>query len=139
MPLQLRRTASALATKFARRFKSNSPACRIQALKVPISTKIAPKWDPINAKQEEMLLENSLYGSIYVQMAEKRKQKKSNRSQSNSSGDKSKSKSPTNAATSSRLGAARPSYAEPTRKDLLPRKELNRPKIAKAIESLRHQ
>ena len=35
--------------------------------------------------------------------------------------------------------SARPSYAEPTRKGLLPRKALHRQKIAKALETLRHE
>ena len=83
-----------------------------------------------------MLLENSLYGSIYFQRAQEKQQ---NSHRSNSGSSEEKSKSPTNAATQSRFGGTRPSYAEPTRKDLLPRKELNRQKVAKAIENLRHE
>ena len=129
IPLQLRRTSSALATKFARRFKSNSPI-KIQTLRVPPLHVSKPKHEPINAKQERMLLENSLYTSIYTQTGQKQA---SNRSQSNSSGDKSASP-PLGDVTSGGFEQARPSYAEPTRKDLQPRKELNRPKIAKALE-----
>ena len=67
LPLYLRRTSSALATKFARRFKSNSPV-RVHALKAP-GHALIPKHAPINARQEQMLLENSLYDSIYTQRA----------------------------------------------------------------------
>ena len=137
LPLSLRRTASALATKFARRFKSNSPV-RVHALPHPRAA-LVPKYKAINAKQEQMLLENSLYGSIYSQIAQQ-KQQQSQRSGSNSSGEKSKS--PSNAVRSTQPGTfetARPSYAEPTRKGLLPRKALNRQKIAKALETLRHE
>ena len=82
LPLQLRRTASALATKFARRFKSNSPV-RIQTLPAPARA-LAPKYKAINAVQAQMLMENSLYGSIYSQRAQQQQQQ-SQRSGSNSS------------------------------------------------------
>lgn len=79
-----------------------------------------------------MLLENSLYNSIYSQTGKKQT---SNRSNSNTSGEKSAS--PSQGEEQSRFDGVRPSYAEPTRKDLQPRKELNKPKIAKALEQLR--
>lgn len=112
IPLQLRRTSSALATKFARRFKSNSPI-RVHTLRVPPLHVSKPKHEPINAKQERMLLENSLYLSIYSQTGKKQT---SNRSNSNSSGEKSAS--PSQGDPQSRLEEVRPSYAEPTRKEL---------------------